>query len=69
MFTCHNSQDHLEDLFPISTSNVAGGVDLDLTLRFPDHIALGTGREHGFSEILIKSKCSVVIRMFSMKPS
>lgn len=51
VFTGHNSQDHLEDLFPISTSNVAGGVDLNLTLRFPDHVALRTGREHAFSEI------------------
>lgn len=32
--------DHLEDLFSISTSNVAGGVDLNLPLRFPDHVTL-----------------------------
>lgn len=32
--------DYLENLFSFSTSNAAGGVDLNLTLRFPDHIAL-----------------------------
>lgn len=32
--------DYLENLFSFSTSNAAGGVDLNLTLRFPDHITL-----------------------------
>lgn len=36
--------DYLENLFSVSTSYAAGGVDLDLTLRFPDHVALRGGR-------------------------
>lgn len=31
---------HLEDLLPVSSSDAAAGVDLDLTLRLPDHVAL-----------------------------
>lgn len=53
--------DHLEDLFSISTSNAAGAVDLNLTLRFPDHIALWTDMEQFLSQNLlpqsIKSDC------------
>lgn len=31
---------YLEDLFSLSAGDAAGGVDFDLTLRFPDHITL-----------------------------
>lgn len=31
---------HLEDLLPVSSSDAAAGVDLDLTLRLADHITL-----------------------------
>lgn len=45
--------DHLEDLFSISTSNVAGGVELNLTLRFPDHVTLWTDTEQFLSKNLL----------------
>lgn len=32
--------EYLENLFAVATGDAAGGADLDLTLRFPDHIAL-----------------------------
>lgn len=53
LFTCASSsqegdglvvdrsvQIYLQNLFPFSTYDAAGGVDLNLTLRFPDHITL-----------------------------
>lgn len=34
------SDTYLENLFSVSAGDAAGGVDLDLTLRLPDHVAL-----------------------------
>lgn len=31
---------NLKDLFSVSAGDVGGGVDLDLTLRFSDHVTL-----------------------------
>lgn len=45
--------DHLEDLLSISTSDAAGGVDLNLTLRFPDHVTLRTHTKPIFSVTIL----------------
>lgn len=37
---------HLKCLCSLSTYDAAGGVQLDLTLRFPDHVALKNTLTH-----------------------
>ena len=49
----------LQNLFSFTTSDAAGGIDLDLTLRFPDHVALWMQEE--------EEKCSHCVEIFFYK--